>query len=282
MAIELYNDGKHKCIAFEDLVTCESLARANPDNIDKSCDTIQSNQFLIVNNGHGVILDPGGNLTYSRLFMRASEHVVIRELDYVIASHQDPDIVGSLNKWLVGSTCKVLVPKLWERFVPHFCSPGATIGRLFGIPDGGMNIQLGKSYISAVPAHFLHSEGNFHFYDPISKILFTGDMGASHVEDNKLRQPVKDFDKHIPNMIGFHQRYMNGNKACRLWANMVRTLDVEWLVPQHGPSFKGKAMVNRFLSWIENLECGIDLMTPQHYQAHGLPFLAKNYFDATA
>jgi hypothetical protein len=25
----------------------------------------------------------------------------------------------------------------------------------------------------------MHSEGNFHFYDPVSKILFTGDLGVS-------------------------------------------------------------------------------------------------------
>jgi len=51
-----------------------------------------------------------------------------------------------------------------------------------------------------------------------------------------------------------------------LWANMVRTLDVEWIVPQHGRSFKGKEVVARFLSWIEELPCGIDLMSQSDYQ----------------
>ncbi len=30
----------------------------------------------------------------------------VKQLDYVVASHQDPDIVASVNKWLVGTDCK--------------------------------------------------------------------------------------------------------------------------------------------------------------------------------
>ena len=53
---------------------------------------------------------------------------------------------------------------------------------------------------------------------------------------------------------------MSGNKACRVWVERVRQLDIEWIVPQHGASFKGKPMVEQFLNWFENLQCGLDLM----------------------
>ncbi len=275
MAIELFNNGNHRCLLFEDLVSC-SRPYSNTREED-ICHTIQSNQFLIVDNGHAALLDPGGNLTYNRLFMSLRQYANIRDLDYVIASHQDPDVVGSLNKWLVGSNCNVIVPKLWERFVPHFCSPGATDGRLLGIPDEGIEIEIGNSVLLAVPAHFLHSEGNFHFYDLQSKILFTGDVGASHVDQNELSTPVKDFLIHVPRMKAFHQRYMNANKVCRLWVNMIRTLDVEWIVPQHGPSFKGKAMVAQFLDWFESLQCGVDLMEQVNYHASGVARLSQKH-----
>jgi flavorubredoxin len=127
-----------------------------------------------------------------------------------------------------------------------------------------MNIPMAHSMIKAIPAHFLHSVGNFHFYDPISKILFSGDVGASLVDEHPER-PVRDFDKHIPKMQGFHQRYMVSNKVCRLWANMIRGLDVEMIVPQHGRPFKGPEMIERFLDWFEELECGIDTLTQHHY-----------------
>jgi flavorubredoxin len=267
MPITLFDDGAHKCIAFPDLVVCDG---DKEDKGAKTCDSVQANQFLIVNNEHAALIDPGGNLTYTRLFMGISEYVFPKNLDFVIASHQDPDIVASLNKWLVGTSAKVLVPELWKRFVPHFCSPGATRGRLVGIPDPGMDIEIGGAAFKALPAHFLHSEGNFHFYDPISKILFSGDVGTSAVADEECGLPVADFEAHIPKMLGFHERYMNSNKVCRLWVNMIRTLDVEMIVPQHGACFEGKESVAKFLSWFENLECGVDLMTQRDFRVPGV------------
>ena len=86
------------------------------------------------------------------------------------------------------------------------------------------------------------------------------------IDHEEAAQPVADFDRHVLHMIDFHRRYMISNKICRFWVNMVRQLDVEMIVPQHGARFEGKAMVNRFLAWIETLPCGIDLMTQDHYR----------------
>jgi flavorubredoxin len=250
MAVELYNDGTHKCIGFYDLVVGEG---------------VQANQFLIVNGNHSALLDPGGDLIYNELFMHSYKYLFTKNLDYVIGSHQDPDVLSSLDKWLVGSDCQVLVPALWERFITHFATPGRIKDRVKGIPDRGMDISLGSTILKAVPAHFLHSEGNFHFYDPVSKILFSGDLGASLVPELE-DEPVEDFAAHIPMMEGFHRRYMSGNKVCRYWVNMARKLDIEWLVPQHGRSFKGKVMIEQFFSWLENLECGVDIITQDSYR----------------
>ena len=66
-------------------------------------------------------------------------------------------------------------------------------------------------------------------------------------------------------MKGFHQRYMTSNKACRLWARMVKSMDVSMIVPQHGRPFAGE-QINQFLDWIANLECGADLINEAFYQ----------------
>lgn len=254
MAIELFNNGQHLCLMFDDLVD------------DTNSAAVQSNQFLIVDHGHGALLDPGGNMTYSPLLAEMGNYFAPKHLEYILASHADPDIIASVNKWMIHSDCKVLISQLWVRFVPHFCSVGNAEGRIEGIPDEGMNILLGDCALKAIPAHFMHSEGNFQFYDPVSKILFTGDLGASIVPHNEADIPVEDFKSHIPLMEGFHRRYMVSNKVCRYWVNMVRQLDVEAIVPQHGRMLKGKKMVNEFLGWIENLPCGVDIMTQDNYR----------------
>lgn len=58
--------------------------------------------------------------------------------------------------------------------------------------------MLGKTTIKAILAYFLHSEGNFQFYDAASKILFSGDLGASLVHHDAAAKPVTDFEVHIP------------------------------------------------------------------------------------
>lgn len=255
MAIELFNNGQHLCLMFSDLVE------------EDDGESVQSNQFLIVQDGNGILLDPGGVLTYNELFMAMSKFFPPKQLKYVFASHADPDIIASLPRWLSGSETRLLISRIWSRFVPHFCPQGKTGGRIIPIPDEGTLLPFGSTNFQILPAHFLHSEGNLQFYDPVSRILFSGDMGASMLPAQLVTTPVEDFERHIPYMRGFHQRYMVANKVCRHWADMVRELDPEWIVPQHGAPFKGRAMVTQFLDWISQLPCGVDLMTRDHYRA---------------
>ena len=253
MPITLYDQDGHRCLMFTDLTEEEGEA-------------VQANQFLIVDGDTGALIDPGGNLAYSELYLAMTRHFPPSALTALIASHADPDIIASLDRWTTGTQASIYISTVWERFVPHFCKPGKTTGRIVGIPDAGMRIRVGRNDLIALPAHFLHAEGNFQFYDPVSKILFSGDMGASLVDHDQAAKPVTDFDDHVITMAGFHRRYMISNKICRFWVNMVRQLDVEMIVPQHGCRFEGKVMVNRFLDWIENLQCGVDIMTQENYR----------------
>ena len=151
------------------------------------------------------------------------------------------------------------ISSLWTRFVPHFGFDHIAAERLKPIPDEGMVFDLAGSKLYALPAHFLHSEGNFQLYDPISKILYSGDLGASIDVSHRV---VRDFKAHIPYMEGFHRRYMASNRVLKAWANMVRPLDVEIIAPQHGALFPDAAMCRQFVEWCARLECGIDLITP--------------------
>jgi flavorubredoxin len=105
MAIELFNNGKHLCMIFDDLVD-DSMGTA-----------VQANQFLIVDNNHSALIDPGGNMTYNGLLMEMQKYCSSKNLDYILASHADPDIIASINKWMIHTDCSVLISKLWARFV---------------------------------------------------------------------------------------------------------------------------------------------------------------------
>lgn len=255
MATILFEQAGHRCVAFSDLVRGE--------------DGIQANQFLIQHDDHSALLDPGGALLYNPLILALVPYLQPTAMTWVLCSHQDPDIIGSVDKWLLYSKATVVCSRLWGRFVPHLV-PGymANSGsdRYLLLPDEGGRVPMGDAHIRALPAHFLHSVGNFSFFDPVSRILFSGDVGASMVASNVPYAFVADFDRHVASMAGFHRRYMGSNRVTRLWVQMVRDLAPDMIVPQHGLPMRGAAMA-RFLDWLETLECGVDLMGPANFKA---------------
>lgn len=240
--ITLFESGTHKNVFFNDL---------------SSGHMVQANQHLIIEGQEGIILDPGGHKIQSKLFSNLSSVLPINGLKHIFFSHQDPDIVAATNAWLMVTDAQAYLSALWMRFVPHFGVDELVIERVKPIPDEGMTISLGGNPLKFLPAHYLHSPGNFQVYDPVSKILYSGDLGASLGETYAV---VENFDSHIQYMDGFHKRYIATSKPLKMWAKMVRNLDINIIAPQHGAIFPNRELSVKFIDWIDNLTVGADLM----------------------
>jgi flavorubredoxin len=238
----LFENKTHKNVLLEDFTSGEM---------------VQANQHVIVHAGKAILLDPGGHKVYSQVLAELSTIIGLSALDYLFFSHQDPDIVASANGWLMVTDARAYLPKPWIRFVMHFGVDDMVVDRIVPIPDAGLTIDLNGCTLLVIPAHFMHSVANFQVYDPVSKILYSGDLGAS------LGQPytiVEDFNAHIQYMSWFHQRYIVSNRVLKLWSAMVKSLDIEVIAPQHGAMMIGKEMVEKFKAWIATLSCGLDVM----------------------
>ncbi len=249
----IYDRDGHRCVVFYNIFSDER-------------EDVQTNQFLIIHGNEGLLFDPGGTKVFDVLYKRVSEFINPLRVRSIILSHQDPDAGAAVNSWLTISQARVYMPSVWLRFVPHFVRTSRLSNYYVAIPDKGMKFDLNGAELVFLPAHFLHSPGNIHLYDTASRILFSGDMGTSVIPDAGDFSEVTDFEGHIKYMEGFHKRYLASNKVCRLWANMVRRLDVEMIIPQHGLRyFRGKSMVSKFIDWINNLQCGVDLLDQSDY-----------------
>lgn len=93
--LELYRDKKHACLMFCDLLEEDDQA-------------VQANQFLIVDDGAGAIIDPGGKLAFNALFMAMTRHFAPHKLSYLIASHADQDIIAALDRWLTSTRAQLV------------------------------------------------------------------------------------------------------------------------------------------------------------------------------
>lgn len=235
----LYQGKHHKWIVF-------ARDPAKPEKI------IDTNQYLIVNDKESVLLDPGGIELFSPMLAGVLSHIELDKLTTLFASHQDPDIISSLGLWdKTIPNAKLYAPWLWEEFIRHF---GMENIQFMPIKDEGGDFMLGSTNLKFIPAHYLHSSGNFNVYDPEAKILMSGDLGAA-LEPAEAPMFVEDFAKHIPKMEYFHKRWMPSNRAKMNWIARVRELDIDMMAPQHGRIFKGDS-VGEFLAWFEKLDVG--------------------------
>ena len=135
MPTELFRQGDHSCIAFHDLV--------------RGDDGIQANQFLVLHGDKSALIDPGGALLYTPLSLAVSRYLPLRQLTYVLASHQDPDIIGSVDRWLMYTSATIVCSRLWGRFIPHgvpHYQKDSGGERYFLLPDPRSDIPLGNSY----------------------------------------------------------------------------------------------------------------------------------------
>jgi flavorubredoxin len=232
-------------------------------------DGIRSNQYLVLHEGCGVMLDPGGFGVMPRVLAEMLRYIGPEKLKGIILSHQDPDIVGGISTWLEITDAPVYVSRIWMRFLPHYGIPGDQMRRFSGVPDEGLLLEISPGFdLQLVPAHFLHSEGQINVYDPLSRILFSGDIGAAMLPLEQDYAFVDDFHAHLPYLEGFHRRYMCSNRAARMWVEAVSRLDIALIAPQHGPVYRGQA-VKDFLAWFRELQCGVDLMTQSGHFREG-------------
>ncbi len=216
---------------------------------------IQTNQYLIIDNNKGTLLDPGGIHIFPKIVSNVTKYIDLNDIENIFFSHQDPDVSSGISMWLSVTNANVYVSELWVRFLPHFGISDLT--RIHGIPDKGSS--MGGCEI--IPAHFMHSPGEHVVYDPKAKILFNSDIGAAVFPENNqyLFVDGDNFQEHVNLMEGFHKRYLASSNACKYYVNKVRNLDLKMIAPQHGAIFRDNG-IDMFLNWLNSLQCGSDII----------------------
>jgi len=239
----IYQQGQHRWA-----VIARDPARASA--------LIDTNEYLVSHGGESLLTDPGGMEIFPAVFAALANGANAQELKWIFASHQDPDVVSSLALWLeFNPALKCYASKIWHTFLPHY---GGTADTFVCLPDEGQALTLGTLKLHAMPAHYLHSSGNFHLHDAVAKILFSGDVGAAMTPPEEDGLYVDDFDRHIRHAAGFHRRWMGSREAVLDWCERAAQLNLDMLCPQHGSIYQGRD-VERFINWFAELEVGTGL-----------------------
>ncbi|MBU0927016.1 MAG: MBL fold metallo-hydrolase [Spirochaetes bacterium] len=217
---------------------------------------VQTMQYLIIDKGRGVLLDPGGVHLFPRVVAAASRYISIDRIDAIFFSHQDPDVSSGIALWLGVTAAKIYIAELWIRFIPHFGIVDQ--GRIVPIEGSGKSIRLGSgAELTFVPTHYMHSPAAFSLFDARAGVLFSGDVGGAVFPDGEETAYVDDFKAHLKYIEGFHKRLVASNSVAKRWAENARRLGPKMIAPQHGAVYRGDS-VGAFLDWLSALRCGVD------------------------
>lgn len=95
-----------------------------------------------------------------------------------------------------------------------------------------------------------------HLFDPLAKILFSGDLRAALLQGDHSNLLVTDFAAHVRFAEGFHRRWMGCNSAKRDGCERAAKMDIDMLCAQHGAIYPGTDVM-RFINWLDELRVGI-------------------------
>ncbi|ADY72700.1 metallo-beta-lactamase superfamily hydrolase [Desulfurobacterium thermolithotrophum DSM 11699] len=241
----LFDNGKHMVI----YLGSRGVASSN--------EAVDVLSYLIVNNNEAILIDPGGYHLFPLLVANVTKYISLEKIKYIYFCHQDPDVCGSLPMWKdVCPKGKIVIGELWTRFLPHFGVEDME-SSVHPIPMEGGHLNLGRVPLEIIPAHYMHSPNHFSIYDPVSKFLFTGDIGIALGDIDYL--VVKDWMEHMDKMYIPHRILMCSNKVTRGWAERIKNLEIKAILPQHGAIIP-EQFVKYFLRFMENIKCGVDLV----------------------
>jgi flavorubredoxin len=218
---------------------------------------IHCNSYLIVDGDEGIIVDPGATIVFDDIKRRVEEIIPLDQIVAITASHQDPDVCGSLFQWVkLIPSVKLITSKRADILMRFF---GKGEYKLFDIFENSTySFKSGRS-LTFIQAPFMHFPGAFTIYDNESGYLFSGDIWAAL--DFNWKLVVEDFDEYVLNLNLFHLDYIASSVAAKGFIRNLEKYVVNAILPQHG-SLIAKRDVNKAIEYINSLVCGLDILYP--------------------
>lgn len=232
----LFQTAEHQCVIFSG---------------DDSHQTTRR-RALIRHGDATAVIDPAGQLAFGPLAMAVSRHAPLGELSYVFSAHDDPNAIPRLERWLTGTDTRIVTSREWIRLSSGDCDPRTESRRkrrFLLLGQRGGRVQLGKSELRVLPALPAQSVGQPAIFDPVSRILFSGDVGATELDQSAF---CENFDALLPLLASRQPAYLTDTRGCREWALIARDLRPHMIMPNSGAPMIGKQTVGRFLDWLES------------------------------
>ena len=219
-------------------------------------DSFQCHSYLIENGSNSVLVDPGSRLTFSHTLRKIEQIIPFSDIRYFIVHHQDPDITGALDiidrintredSVILSHWRAIALLKHLDLKIPLEC-----------VEKMNWKLTAGKRKLQFIFTPYLHFPGAFCTFDPETGSLFSSDIAGGFTEGFSL---FAENESYLESIKLFHEHYMPSREILASAVKKFKELPVKQILPQHGSIITEK-LVPFFLDHLENLDCGLYLLT---------------------
>mgnify|MGYP001188994153 FL=1 len=210
---------------------------------------LHCNPYLIDDGEDVILIEPGSVPHFSNVARMVSEVVNPARINYILVSHQDPDLCASIPKFeeFVSPDLQIITHSRAAVLLPHY----GIKAPYFNIDANNWQLTLKSGRVlKFVFTPYMHFPGSFMTYDTKSKILFSGDVFGGLSFDWSLYA-----NEYYPEaMKAFHENYMPSRTILENAMNKLRELDISMIAPQHGSIINKD--IDKYIDILANLECG--------------------------
>jgi len=244
---------------------------------NETSSNLHCNPYLVVGGDRAVLIDAGSRPDFPVVMMKILQTGISPDkITALIYHHPDPDLCGSMSNVLdicANQEMIILSDPGNNVFLSYYIEREKR-QCLRSIDDYGDTFTLGDRTLRFYRTPFAHSAGSFVTYDEKTKTLFTSDLFGSQSRqwDLFLRlsdacPTCRDYDHCIngreycplPDILEFHQKVMPSGKALKHAMDVIGSLDLEMIAPQHGSILTGKKDIRFLIERLGSLSgVGID------------------------
>ena len=213
----------------------------------------QCHPYLLDDGEEAVLFEPGSMNAFPTVLKKISQTIPLRKIRYIVLSHQDADLAGSLPEWekVLGRGVQVVTHSRTAVLLRHY---GASLPYyLIDRNNWSLPLSSGRT-LRFLFAPWCHCPGTFMTYDGASRTLFSGDIFGAITYLWTLRAG-EHYDEA---MRSFHEDYMASTVHLKHALSKLASLSIDRILPQHGSILDTN--VPFYIQTLLNFRCGIDLL----------------------
>jgi len=236
---------------------------------------LHCNPYLIVEADEAVLIDGGNRDDFSHVMLKILRTgIKPDQIIRLIYQHYDPDLCGSLPQM------EAIINRSDLKIISH--SENNVLIRYYSAKTEMLDFRdLGHHFdfktgrrLEFYATPFCHQPGSFVTLDRQTGTLFSSDLFGSFDDQWSLFLELSDSCRqcsdintcpiHLPvcpmkGIIQFHQRVMTSNKAAAWTMQMIDSLDIDRIAPQHGSIINSKKDIRSIIHHLQSVQAvGID------------------------